>query len=45
VLEFCYKCYPCDLYFYSLKKLEQFARTQSPEAINQPEVPANKGEN
>jgi len=25
VLEFCYKCYPCDLYFYSIKKLERLA--------------------
>jgi hypothetical protein len=30
-LEFCYKCYHCDLYFYSIKKLERFAKAQEPQ--------------
>jgi len=31
LLEFCYKCYHCDLYFYAIKKLELLAPTQLPE--------------
>jgi hypothetical protein len=45
VLEFCYRCYPCDLYFYSIKKLEQFARTQDPQAKKKPEMQAKKEKN